>query len=370
MQSQEDNMNNIKISFVNIFLGLMLVLMFQGCMTNIKTDPSDLPPDMQWKASIIEAGNKIDSNNFDKGLGEYFHRAMSKDTRKEAIKVILPVFNRWNLIRYLDITQKLIMELSQIPNVPFPTKENINEASEAEQIVIIQNLDITLFEHIKNPTEAVQLAAVKIDAQLIRHIKNPSEAVQLKAVRGHLYAIRYIKTPTKTVKIEAEARRIRSMKSAILSKTNLWPELTLGVRNPTEWHEISEAAQLLAVEYKPEYIEYIKNPTEAVQLVAVKQFGLTIKYIKNPTEAVQLLALKKDGTYLKYIKKPTKAVQLWAVKQGGRYIEYIKKPHRSVRNHPNVIAYKKCKNDKVYSYSGSVGRFAQGGTIRRDCSGL
>jgi len=39
-------------------------------------------------------------------------------------------------------------------------------------------------------------------------------------------------------------------------------------------------------------------------------------------------------------KKPSKALQLLAVKQNGGYVQYIKKPHPSVKNHPNVIAYR------------------------------
>jgi len=65
-----------------------------------------------------------------------------------------------------------------------------------------------------------------------------------------------------------------------------------------------------------------------------------IQDIKNPSEAVQLLAVKESGENIIYIKNPTEAVQLLAVKESGENIEYIKKPHPSVRNHPNVIAYR------------------------------
>jgi len=99
----------------------------------------------------------------------------------------------------------------------------------------------------------------------------------------------------------------------------------------------------------------------------VERYAEWIKYIENPHQSVQLLAIKGSGANIQYIKNPTEALQLLAVKQKGAYFKYIKKPYPSVKNHPNVIAYKECKNDKVYSYSGSVGTFNQGGTISRVC---
>ena len=46
-------------------------------------------------------------------------------------------------------------------------------------------------EHIKNPSEEVQLAAVKQDGWVIRYIKNPSKKVQLAAgVKGLIILLR------------------------------------------------------------------------------------------------------------------------------------------------------------------------------------
>ena len=98
-----------------------------------------------------------------------------------------------------------------------------------------------------NPSEEMQLAAVKQNGYVIEYIKNPSEAVQLAAVTQNSYAIRYIKNPT-------------------------------------------EKVQLIAVRKNGGAIEYIKNPSEAVQLAAVKQNGNAIRYIKNPTAKVKALA--------------------------------------------------------------------------------
>jgi hypothetical protein len=52
---------------------------------------------------------------------------------------------------------------------------------------------------IKNPTEKVQLEAVKADPELIRYIENPTEKVQLEAVRQYEYALQFIHNPTDRV---------------------------------------------------------------------------------------------------------------------------------------------------------------------------
>jgi len=51
----------------------------------------------------------------------------------------------------------------------------------------------------KNPSEAVQMAAVKKNGYAIEYIKNPSEAVQLAAVKQNGYAIQFIKNPSEAV---------------------------------------------------------------------------------------------------------------------------------------------------------------------------
>jgi len=103
---------------------------------------------------------------------------------------------------------------------------------------------------IKNPSEAMQLAAVNQNGDAIQYIKNPSEDVQLAAVQQDARAIRYIKNP-------------------------------------------SEAMQLAAVQQDARAICYIKNPSEAMQLSAVQQDGHAIQYIKNPSEDVKKLANKR-----------------------------------------------------------------------------
>ena len=85
---------------------------------------------------------------------------------------------------------------------------------------------------IKNPSEEVQLAAVKEDVYALYHIENPSEALQLFAVKEHYNAISLIENP-------------------------------------------SEEIQLAAVNQDAAAIQFIKNPSETLQLAV--EAGLLLK---------------------------------------------------------------------------------------------
>ena len=58
-------------------------------------------------------------------------------------------------------------------------------------------------QYIKNPSEAVQLAAVNKYGDSIQCIKNPSEAVKLAAVKKDRCAIEYIENPSEELKLIA-----------------------------------------------------------------------------------------------------------------------------------------------------------------------
>ena len=112
------------------------------------------------------------------------------------------------------------------------------------------------FEQIKNPSERVQLAAVKLNGHLIKYINNPSEEVQLAAINRHADAIKYIRNA-------------------------------------------SEQVQLAAVKKDGQVIEYIKNPSEEVQLVAIKNNYSSLFVFKViPCIAAVKLAFEKDTSIL------------------------------------------------------------------------
>jgi len=112
--------------------------------------------------------------------------------------------------------------------------------------------------------EQKDIISVKQNSDSIRNIKNPTEKVQLEAVKQNGYTLQYI------------------VEKGIIP---------------------SEAVQLAAVKESGYAIEFINDPSESVQLEAVKQNSDSIRYIKNPTEKVQLNALRDDIYNYQWIRK-------------------------------------------------------------------
>jgi hypothetical protein len=82
-------------------------------------------------------------------------------------------------------------------------KVDWNTKTEKQQIAMVSKAGYYGIGKIKNPSEAVQLAAVSCDGYAIEIIIdnkiNPSEAVQLAAVAQHGSAIMHIKDPSPVV---------------------------------------------------------------------------------------------------------------------------------------------------------------------------
>jgi hypothetical protein len=74
----------------------------------------------------------------------------------------------------------------------------IREPSEEMQLAAVRQ-DGYAIQHLRDPSEAVQLAAVLQNSESIQHIREPSEAVQLVAVQEDAWVIQYIKNPTPRV---------------------------------------------------------------------------------------------------------------------------------------------------------------------------
>ena len=83
---------------------------------------------------------------------------------------------------------------------------NIKNPSEQVQLAAVKQNGFAI-EYIKNPSEQVQLAAVKRDGYAIDYIKNPSEKVQLEAVKQDGRSIQYIQNPTEKVKEYAKKKK-------------------------------------------------------------------------------------------------------------------------------------------------------------------
>ncbi len=135
----------------------------------------------------------------------------------------------------------------------------MSDLTESEQAAAVQR-SARAIQHILNPSEVVQLAAVSQNGNTLYHIvKNgitPSEAVQLAAVRNQGDSIRHI------------------VRNGIIP---------------------SEVVQLAAVKARPDSIRYIDNPSESVQLASAEYFGWAVRYIKNPSYQVIKTALSEHN---------------------------------------------------------------------------
>ena len=184
-----------------------------------------------------------------------------------------------------------------------------------------------LLARIKNPVEAVQLAAVKISGATVKYIINkgitPSDAVQLAAVSNFPSALDNIITagikPSKSVQLAAVTKKGHLLRYII----------DAGIK-PSE--EVQEAA----VTNHGDAIRYIIKsgitPSETVQKLAVSNYSGAIQYIIKaditPNEAVQLASVTSDPHTLAniiYQAKiiPSEAVQLAAVERDGTTIFFI-----------------------------------------------
>ena len=94
------------------------------------------------------------------------------------------------------------MENNQLKNILIKIGEVNPEYSLEKQVYNVGYL----IQFIDNPSEKVQLVAVRSNSHSIRHIQNPSETVQLAAVEKNPYLIQFIKNPTESVKQLAKSK--------------------------------------------------------------------------------------------------------------------------------------------------------------------
>ncbi|WP_066159680.1 DUF4116 domain-containing protein [Aliarcobacter skirrowii] len=183
------------------------------------------------------------------------------------------------------------------------------------KIETIKKEDISNFKNVVNPSEELQIKAVKSDYRNLQYIDNPSEKVKEIAIRNNVRSLKFINEPSEELKrlaIQLNSRAliyINPNEALILESIKLHRNTLYYIKNPSE-HLILESIKL-----HPESIQYIKNPSEELQLLAVKQNGLLIKDLSKSSDNVKIEAVKQDYNALKYIFKPSDAIKLEASKQ-------------------------------------------------------
>lgn len=183
------------------------------------------------------------------------------------------------------------------------TEGNLTTASEAEQIAALKK-NPSLLELIENPSERVQLIALKTYIKSIKYsdpwwrdeykkfieiLNDPSERIQMLMVSGDAcMALEVLNekgiAPSERVKIAA----VKDDGFAVAL-----------IEDP------SEKVQLLAIEHDPATFEAINNPTEKVQLAAIQlDCANTVSTMSTDgielTPRVQLAAVQRDVIVLSY----------------------------------------------------------------------
>ena len=175
-----------------------------------------------------------------------------------------------------------------------------------------------IIKNIKNPTEKIQLIALREDIDLINDIVNngtmPSEHVQLVTVTQKGYKIRYFDNPSEEVQLAAVKQNGEAIRHILAKGIEPSQEVLLATVKEDGFMlfniikagiTLSQEILIAAVSENSSSINYIENPSEQVQLAAVNKSGKSISNIKNPTPKVQLVAVNNDIHALRNIKNPT-----------------------------------------------------------------
>lgn len=172
------------------------------------------------------------------------------------------------------------------------------------KIETIKKEDISNFKNVVNPSEELQIRAVKSDYRNLQYINNPSLRVKLNAIKQNAEALTYINNPTEDFLMNAIKVNNQSLKY---------------INNPTEDFLIS------VIQKEPKAIEYINNPSEKILLEIVNKDGLYIKNINNPSEKIQIAAVINNKKAFELIENPS---------------EYVKSKLSKMINKISIASYK------------------------------
>lgn len=206
----------------------------------------------------------------------------------------------------IKISESLLLKCvektpSCIQYIPNPT--------EKMQLIAVSNtgwLISVLYDNDIEPSEAVQLAAIKQDPQyvysnIISNGGEPSEAVVVAGIQKDPYVIRDVKNPSEQVQIMAVSE-VGALLRDLLRKKKI---------------VVSEKVVLAALNNDPEAIRFFYDPkinvhkivpTREMILRSVNEAGYLIMFIPNPDTELQMAAVKNDFHSYLWIEDPDPAV--------------------------------------------------------------
>lgn len=147
---------------------------------------------------------------------------------------------------------------------------------------------------IPNPSEELQILAVRLDEHAIDMIDSPCEKALQQVLLKNPYHIKFIENPSEELQILAITIKANSI--SLIEKPCLKakfacildrPENITLIQNP------EKEIQIAVVQDSPELISRLDNPCEAAQLTAVLNSPETIFTINNPNIRTCLVAIEK-----------------------------------------------------------------------------
>ena len=155
-----------------------------------------------------------------------------------------------------------------------------DKVDDSEESMNLVRLSRFYIDKIDNPSERIQLAAVRESGTVIRYIKNPTPKVILEAVLNNALAIQFVKDPPQHVQIVA----VTDM-----------PGIISMIHNPT--NKVME----IATDFDPKLIVYNPDCCMRIKKKVVKRDGMTIRYMKERDEELERLALENNPRAIHYI---------------------------------------------------------------------
>ncbi|MDB4590943.1 DUF4116 domain-containing protein [Flavobacteriaceae bacterium] len=185
--------------------------------------------------------------------------------------------------------------------------KNVKEPTEEMQLIAIRQNPLIL-EKIKNPTEKVCLEAIETFPSLIRHIKNPSEKLCFTALNTALErdddVFSHIENPTEEMQIIAVRTSISAYKS---------------ISSPSEKVSIA----FVSIPCKCTTLHDVSEQTEAICMAAVRAYSQNLEYAEKQTEEMCLIAVEDDWETLAYADYRTEKVCMTAFKQSVYALQYF-----------------------------------------------
>lgn len=163
---------------------------------------------------------------------------------------------------------------------------NLIDTSEKVQHAMLDK-DSHAFDFISEPYESVQVRAVQTSWPYIAQIKNPSEAVILAAVMSDVQALEHISNLSDETKLAIHKSGVNFNKTKFIGYDMFGEEKYFTTNLFKRLGKLNNECQIEAVKLHWSYIEEISDPCEEAQLEAVKQSYQAINSIKKPSEAAQ-----------------------------------------------------------------------------------